>query len=70
MKITELAIDHPRPVVVATFLVLVMAVFAALSIPVQRTPAITKAVVLVIIYIAAEVGGCDFTKWTSTVPSN
>lgn len=49
MKISSRAIDHPRFVLVATILVLLMAVFAALLIPVQRTPAITKAVILVAI---------------------
>ena len=49
MRATDLAIDHPRPVLVIAILVLVVAVLAAWTIPVQRTPAITKAVILVII---------------------
>lgn len=49
MKISSRAIDHPRIVLVATILVLLLAVFAALTIPIQRTPAITKAVILVAI---------------------
>ena len=49
MKLSNQAIDHPRFVLVATVLVLMMAAYAAYYTPVQRTPAITKAVVLVII---------------------
>lgn len=49
MKISSQAIDHPRFVLVATFLVLFLALYAASFTPVQRTPAITKAVVLVAI---------------------
>jgi len=49
MQISSQAIDHPRFVLMATILVLLMALYAALLIPVQRTPAITKAVVLVAI---------------------
>ncbi len=48
-KLSEAAIDHPRFVLVATLLVLMTAVYAAMVTPVQRTPAITKAVVLVAI---------------------
>ena len=47
--ISDTAIDHPRVVLVATLLVLCMATFAAFFTPVQRSPAITKAVVLVAI---------------------
>ena len=49
MQLSSQAIDHPRFVLMATVLVLLMALYAALFIPVQRTPAITKAVVLVAI---------------------
>ena len=49
MKLSAKAIDHPRFVFVATLLTLVMAVFAAIFTPVQRAPAITKAIVLVAI---------------------
>lgn len=49
MKISDAAIDRPRMVLVGTILVLLMAVYAALLTPVQLGPAITKAVVLVVI---------------------
>ena len=49
MSLSSRAIDHPRFVLVATLLVLFLAGYAALSTPVQRTPAITKAVVIVAI---------------------
>ena len=49
MKISDAAIDRPRMVTVATILVLLMAVYAALFTPVQLGPAITKAVVVVAI---------------------
>ena len=49
MSLSSRAIDHPRFVLVATLLVLFLASYAALSTPVQRTPAITKAVVIVAI---------------------
>jgi len=49
MQLSSQAIDHPRFVLMATILVLLMALYAASFIPVQRTPAITKAVVLVAI---------------------
>jgi len=49
MQLSSQAIDHPRFVLMATLLVLLMALYAATFIPVQRTPAITKAVVLVAI---------------------
>lgn len=49
MQLSSQAIDHPRFVLMSTILVLLMALYAASFIPVQRTPAITKAVVLVAI---------------------
>ena len=49
MQISSKAIDHPRIVLTATILVGLMALYAAVFIPVQRTPAISKAVVLVAI---------------------
>ena len=49
MSISSKAIDHPRFVLVATILVLFLALYASTFTPVQRTPAITKAVVLVAI---------------------
>lgn len=49
MKISESAIDHPRTVAVLTLLVIFLALYAAAFTPVQRSPAITKAVVLVAI---------------------
>ncbi|MEM9185401.1 MAG: efflux RND transporter permease subunit [Planctomycetota bacterium] len=48
-KLSDSAIDHPRVVLVATTLVLLFAAYAAIFTPVQRSPAITKAVVLVAI---------------------
>lgn len=48
-KLSEAAIEHPRFVLVATILVLLLAVFAGFSTSVQRTPAITTAVILVAI---------------------
>ena len=47
MNITSQAIDHPRFVLVATFFVLFLALYALSFTPVQRSPAITKAVVIV-----------------------
>ena len=47
MKLSEQAIDHPRIIYVATLLVCMLSVLAMIFIPVQRTPAISKAVVLV-----------------------
>ena len=47
MKISEQAVDHPRVVIVAALLITAMAVMAAINIPVQRTPAISTAVILV-----------------------
>ncbi len=47
MKLSEAAVEHPRIVLVGTILVLLLALYAAVFTPVQRTPAITKAVVLV-----------------------
>lgn len=49
MKLSLKAIDRPRVTLVGTILVLALAVLAAFNIPVQRTPAITKAVVLIAI---------------------
>ncbi|MEM8944080.1 MAG: efflux RND transporter permease subunit [Planctomycetota bacterium] len=49
MQLSSQAIDHPRFVLISTILVLLMALYAATFTPVQRTPAITKAVVLVAI---------------------
>ena len=49
MKLSSQAIDHPRIVIMGTFLVLLLSLYAASFTPVQRTPAITKAVVLVAI---------------------
>ncbi|MAT69872.1 MAG: hypothetical protein CMJ58_10145 [Planctomycetaceae bacterium] len=47
MKISSAAVDHPRVVLMGTILVLLLAMYSAAFTPVQRTPAITKAVVLV-----------------------
>ncbi|MCA9175573.1 MAG: efflux RND transporter permease subunit [Planctomycetales bacterium] len=47
MKISRHAIDHPRIVYVVTSLVLLLSLAAVLRIPIQRTPAISKAVILV-----------------------
>lgn len=47
MKISDRAIEHPRIVLVGTFVILLAAAAALISIPVQRTPAISKAVILV-----------------------
>ena len=49
MYISRKAIDRPRLVIVSVLMVIVTSVIAALYIPVQRTPAIDKAVVMVII---------------------
>ncbi len=49
MHLSSKAIDHPRIVLTATILVALLALYAATYIPVQRTPAITKAVVIVAI---------------------
>ncbi len=49
MNLTNQAIDRPRTVTVLTILVLLMALYAAVFTPVQRSPAITKAVVIVAI---------------------
>ncbi len=49
MYLSRKAIDRPRLVIVSVLMVIVMSVIAALYIPVQRTPAIDKAVVMVII---------------------
>lgn len=47
MYISHRAIDRPRVVVVGVLVVILLAALAALLIPVQRTPAINTAVVLV-----------------------
>ncbi|MCA9248440.1 MAG: efflux RND transporter permease subunit [Planctomycetales bacterium] len=49
MQLSVQAVDRPRVVLVATLLIIALAFLAALNTPVQRTPAITKAVVLVAI---------------------
>ena len=49
MKISDQAIDNPRTVTVLTILVLLLALFASVFTPVQLSPAITKAVVIVAI---------------------
>ncbi len=49
MKISAQAIDHPRFVLMATLLVGFLCLYAGLQTPVQLSPAITKAVVLVAI---------------------
>jgi multidrug efflux pump subunit AcrB len=48
-NLSNLAIDHPRFVLVITSLVAFLATYVAIYTPVQRTPAITKAIVLVAI---------------------
>lgn len=47
MKLSEQAVDHPRTVLVLTVLVLILAGVSASQIPVQRTPAIHTAIVMV-----------------------
>lgn len=47
MKLSNHAIDRPRVVLMAALLVVAVAFLAALNIPIQRTPAISKAVILV-----------------------
>ena len=47
MKISNAAIDRPRVVLVITAMVIFAAIFAVMNIAVQRTPGITKAVVIV-----------------------
>ena len=55
MKISAKAIDNPRATIVGTLLVLLLAGVAIFTIPVQRTPAIDLAVVLVAVpYPGAE----------------
>ncbi len=49
MYISHKAIDHPRVVFVGVLMVTAMAALALMYIPVQRTPAINTAIVLVII---------------------
>lgn len=47
MQLSHQAIDHPRIVIVASILLVLLAFFAAIRIPVQRAPAINTAVVLI-----------------------
>ena len=47
MKMSASAIEQPRFVIVCTIIVLAAVVMVGMNIPVQRTPAISKAVVLV-----------------------
>lgn len=55
MNLSDRAIDHPRIVIVFTLLVILLAVTAAIMIPIQRTPAIHTAFVTVAIpYPGAE----------------
>jgi multidrug efflux pump len=49
MKISNYAIERPRLVAVCTLMVLLLAVFACLMTPVQLSPAISKAVIIVAI---------------------
>jgi len=49
MYVSHKAVDHPRVVFVSMLVVVALAVFAAMQIPVQRTPAINTAVVLVMV---------------------
>ena len=46
-NLTDQAVDHPRVVIVLTMLVIALAGFAGMRIPVQRTPAIHTAIVMV-----------------------
>ena len=46
-NLTDIAVDKPRVVIVMALLVLAVAGFAAMRIPVQRTPAIHTAIVMV-----------------------
>lgn len=47
MKLSDQAVDHPRVVLALTALVLLSSFMAAMLIPVQRTPAIHTAIVMV-----------------------
>lgn len=47
MLISRKAIDHPRVVIVGALMVIAMSVLATVYIPVQRTPAINTAVILI-----------------------
>lgn len=49
MKISAMAVDRPRVVLVCTLLICLLAVFAGMDIAVQRAPQISKAVILVAI---------------------
>lgn len=55
MKLSAKAIDRPRIVIIGCILVFVVSLWSALVIPIQRAPAISKAVVLVTVpYPGAE----------------
>ena len=47
MKVSEAAVDHPRIILISVILISAMALLAAWGIPVQRTPAISTALVMV-----------------------
>mgnify|MGYP000163895293 CR=1 FL=1 len=47
MYLSHKAIDRPRVVIVGVLLIIALAVLTAMQIPVQRTPAINTAVILV-----------------------
>ncbi|MBX3411103.1 MAG: efflux RND transporter permease subunit [Pirellulales bacterium] len=47
MKLSDQAVDHPRIVLALTALVMLCAVMSAMLIPIQRTPAIHTAIVMV-----------------------
>lgn len=49
MQISNYAIERPRLITVCTVMVILLALFACLLTPVQRSPAISKAVILVAI---------------------
>ncbi len=49
MKLSRQAIDRPRVVIVGVLIVMLVAALAAFYIPVQRTPAINTAVILVMV---------------------
>ncbi|MCA9240110.1 MAG: efflux RND transporter permease subunit [Planctomycetales bacterium] len=49
MNVSDFAIDRPRTVLVCVLLVILLALYAGFFTPVQRSPAITKAVVIVAI---------------------
>ena len=49
MQISHKAIDRPRVVIVGVLMIIAVALLAAMYIPVQRTPAINTAVILVMV---------------------